>query len=279
VLSRQHPVSGARPPAVIPALVLTLATAAPLLPDSFDHSYRSYGELLTAIVRGARVDYRELVSRKPALEATVREFGASGAIDGWTKDEQKAFWINAYNVFTLKAIADRYPIRGGIFSLQPRNSIRQIDGVWTDLRFKAASREVSLDDIEHRILRPEFKDARVHFAINCASVSCPPLREEPYVPSQLDIQLDDAARRYLASDQGVRVNGRTLRVSSIFDWYGDDFVPAFAGPDTGGRSAKERAILGAVVRFGPPAAPEVARAPGARVRFLRYDWSLNDTIR
>lgn len=169
--------------------------------------------------------------------------------------------------------------RGNRFSLHPRNSIRQIDGVWTALAFRAAGRQVTLDDIEHRTLRPQFQDARIHFAINCASVSCPPLREEPYLPDRLNEQLDDAARRYLASPFGLRVDRSTLRVSSIFDWYGDDFIAKYAGLIESNRSATERATLGAILIFGPPHAQQLARAPDIRVRFLQYDWSLNDVSR
>ncbi len=258
MLRREHPVSGARP-SIVSVLVFAVAVGAATrgAEEGFDHSYTSYAALLTAIVRGPRVDYKTLVSAKQHLEAVARAFGSppESAERRWTKQERIAFWINAYNVFTLEAIADRYPIGG----------IRQIPGVWTDLRFRVASRDLSLDDIEHRILRPEFKDARVHFAINCASVSCPALREEPYVASRLDAQLDEAARRYLASPLGLQVRGVTLHVSSIFKWYGEDFGPA--------------GVLGAIGTYGPPAAQQVARSGDGRVRFLRYDWSLNDTAR
>ncbi len=265
MLSREHPVSGARPSSLALGLrsgkvLLTLAIGAASVSlggaNPFDHSYQSYGALLTSVVRGPRVDYATLVSRKQDLDVIARQLGSPSqdAERGWARDERLAFWINAYNVFTLKAVADRYPIRG----------IRQIPGVWTDLRFSVASRQLSLDDIEHRILRPAFNDARVHFAINCASVSCPPLREEPYVAARLGAQLDEAARRYLASPHGVRVSNRTLHVSSIFKWYGDDFAPA--------------GILGTIARYGPPAAQQAARSGDARVRFLRYDWSLNDAL-
>jgi hypothetical protein len=256
VLSREHPVSGTRP-STVGALVVAISAVVTFGASTFDHFYQSYGALLTPVVRDARVDYRVLVSRKRDLELVAREFGSPSeqAERGWTRQERIAFWINAYNVFTLKAIADRYPVR----------SIRQIRGVWTDLRFRGASREVTLDDIEHRILRPEFKDARVHFAINCASVSCPPLREEPYVAARLDAQLDEAARRYLASPLGLQMRGRTLHVSSIFKWYGDDFMPS--------------GIPGTIATYGPPAAQQIARSPDVRLRFLRYDWSLNDTAR
>ena len=146
----------------------------------------------------------------------------------WPRAQRMAFWINAYNFFTLHAIVDHYPIRGSWFSRYPQNSIRQIDGVWTRLTWRVAGRQVSLDDIEHRILRPEFKDPRIHFAVNCASLGCPPLRGEPYRAGTLDAQLDDNARQFLASPHGLRVDGRTLAVTSILKWYGGDFVERFA---------------------------------------------------
>src|SRR4029077_12604088 len=120
-----------------------------------------------------------------------------------------------------------YPIQSGWLSVLPKlwfqvpaNSIRQIDGVWTTAAWRAAGRTLTLDDIEHKILRPEFKEPRVHFAINCASVGCPPLAADPYRAGTLDAQLDAAARRYLASAQGLRVQGDTLLVSKILEWYG-----------------------------------------------------------
>src|SRR5207249_4265078 len=100
---------------------------------------------------------------------------------------------------------------------------------------RAAGRTLTLDDIEHRILRPQFKEPRVHFAVNCASVGCPPLAADPYRAATLDTQLDEAARRYLASERGLKVDGATLRVSKILEWYGEDFVPRFA-PDAQGKS-------------------------------------------
>jgi hypothetical protein len=187
-----------------------------------------------------------------------------------------AFWINAYNFFTLHAIVDHYPIRGSWFSRYPRNSIRQIDGVWTRLTWRVAGRTVSLDDIEHRILRPEFRDPRIHFAVNCASNGCPPLRGEPYRAGTLDAQLDDNARQFLASSHGLRVDGRTLAITSILKWYGDDFVEQFARLTPGARDPRQAAI-GVVATYGPPAAADLARSPRVRVRYLDYDWALNDT--
>ncbi len=113
--------------------------------------------------------------------------------------------------------------------------------------------------------------------MNCASVSCPPLAAEPYRADTLGAQLDAAARRYLASPEGLRLDGNTLRVSSIFKWYGEDFVAEYSPIVPGTRPQVERAILGAVVRYGPPAAAARARDGGAGIAFLDYDWSLNET--
>jgi len=256
--------------ALFPAAVVVGATA--------DHAYDRYAKVIRDHVRMPLVDYSALKKGRAALDAAVDAFAQATEAEerAWTREQRLAFWINAYNAFTLRAIVDHYPIRRPWLTLQPRNSIRQIDGVWTTMRWRAAGREVTLDDIEHQILRRELKEPRIHFAINCASVSCPPLPPEPYRAETLDAQLDEAARRYLASPEGLRVDGDTLRVSSILDWYGQDFVERFASLAPEGRDEKERAVRGVVIRFGPPEAAALARKASARIRFLSYDWSLND---
>lgn len=267
------------------ALVTVVAamTAATLLQgaEGFDHSYRAYGELLQRHVRGAGVDYAALKADRAALDRVVAAFDseATRGEPEWPRDQRMAFWINAYNAFTLRAIVDHYPIRSSWFTLQPRNSIRQIEGVWTELTWKAGGRAVTLDDIEHGILRPKFGDARIHFAVNCASISCPPLAPEPYVAPVLDRQLDAAARAYLAGAEGVRVDGDTLRVTSLFDWYGEDFIGQYAPLVAGERPAKERAILGTIVAFGSEPAKSLAATGRPRIRFIDYNWGLNDAAR
>ena len=244
-----------------------------------DLRFAAYGELLGRVVHGAEVDYRAILGDRSTLDRIVAEFAEVPAATekGWEARDRMAFWINAYNLFTLRAIVDHYPIRGSWFSRAPRNSIRQIDGVWTTLKWRASGRDVTLDQIEHGVLRPEFGDARVHMAVNCASKSCPPLRGEPYVGADLNRQLDDAARRYLASSAGARVDGNRLLVSKIFDWYGGDFVKQYAEMHPGVEPANDRAIRGFVERYGLPPAAAAARA-GAAIRFLDYDWSLNDVM-
>jgi hypothetical protein len=236
-------------------------------PDG-DRAYDGYARLLAQVVKGTRVDYRALVAARADLDAVAAAFDApeTRAIAQWSRPEQMAFWINAYNVFTLRAIADHYPIRSALLTTSPRNSIRQIDGVWTSLTWRAAGRSLTLDHIEHEILRPVFKDPRVHFAINCASVGCPPLNREPYLAGKLDAQLDEAARRYLASPSGLQVAGDRLKVSSILKWYGEDFG-----------TPRDRAVLAVIERFGPPPAAALAASGRAKLEFLDYDWTLNDT--
>ncbi len=268
------------------ALATVLAGVALTMPAgagsaAFDHTYSAFARVLAAHVEGPRVDYASLTAQRASLDAVAASFDGAGAGGeaGWTRDQRMAFWINAYNVFTLRAIVDHYPIQSSLFTLQPRNSIRQIDDVWTARRWRAAGRAVSLDDIEHKILRPEFKDARIHFAVNCASVGCPPLAAEPYRASTLDAQLDAAGRRYLGSPQGLQAGGDTLRVSSIFKWYGEDFIKTYAPIAPAGPDPATRAALGAVMRFGPADAASLAKSGRARVVFLDYDWSLNDVTR
>ncbi len=275
---------------------LTLATAAavvavsaafgsniePPASETFDHSYRSLAHVLERHVVGSRVDYAALQQQRAALDAAVTEIGQVEGpdFDTWTDDEQIAYWINAYNAFTLQAVVDNYPIDGGWFSflrLAPRNSIKQIAGVWTDLRWAAAGRPMTLDEIEHGTLRVRYDEPRIHFAVNCAAVSCPPLLAEPFVAKRLDRQLMLAARDFLASDHGVRVDGDTLEVSSILDWYGGDFVDDYSHLVDAPGSAQSRAIFGLVAKYGPSAAAPLAQSGTARIRFLRYDWALNDS--
>ena len=263
--------------ALLTAIAATFACAT-LGAAAFDHAHTPYAKVIREFVQQPYVDYSALKKGRAALDASIDAFAQPSAVEeqAWPRDERLAFWINAYNAFTLRAIVDHYPIKGSWLSLQPRNSIRQIDGVWTTIAWQAAGRRVTLDDIEHKILRAEFKEPRIHFAINCASISCPPLPPEPYLAPTLNAQLDQAARRYLASAEGLRVDGETLRVSSILKWYGEDFVEQFAGSAPVGRDPIERAIRGVIIRFGPPEAATLARRAAARIRFLDYNWSLND---
>ena len=197
----------------------------------------------------------------------------------WTREEQIAYWINAYNIFTLQAIIDHYPIQRRWFSwlmFSPHNSIKQIPGVWSRLQWRGAGHELTLDEIEHGILRKHYDEPRIHFAVNCAAISCPPLRSEPYIGLQLDEQLSQAAHDFLNSNLGLQIDGATLFVSKIFDWYGEDFFPNYAESVDTKYSILEQAILGFVAAYGPLEAAHLIQDDMVRIKFLKYNWALND---
>ena len=246
--------------------------------ETFDHEYRAYSKILSAHVVGIRVDYAKLANDRAELERIVQAFGnvPPSELRAWSREQRLAYWINAYNLFTMKVIVDHYPIQGSWISLHPRNSIRQIDGVWDELTWNAAGRAVTLDEIEHEILRPTFDEPLIHFAINCAALSCPPLRPDAYRADMLEAQLADSTRRALSGDGWLQIDGATLRVTAILDWFGGDFIPRYADRIDVAVSPRDRAILGLIAEHGPPAAQSLATDPNVRVRFLRYDWSLSD---
>ncbi|MCR9095277.1 MAG: DUF547 domain-containing protein [bacterium] len=210
-------------------------------------------------VVGTRVDYRAIAGSAEwkTLSAQLRAERPSRL----GREEQLAFWINAYNVFTIDLIVEHYPVE----------SIRDIGSflfpVWDQDVAIVEGREVSLGDIEHEILR-KMGEPRIHAAIVCASTSCPPLARTAFRAERLDAQLDAAMRRWLASpEKGVAIDraGRSVRVSAIFDWFEEDF-------EAGG------GVLATIARHVSTDDATWLRGPGreARIRHLDYDWTLND---
>lgn len=180
--------------------------------------------------------------------------------DGWSEKDRLAFLINAYNALTVKWIVQNYPVKsikdtGNLFS-----------SAWKKKFFKLFGEEGSLDGIEHGIIRKEFKEPRIHFAVVCASKGCPALRGEAYVGSRLDDQLESGARSFLSDANRNRFEAPdTLHLSKIFDWYGDDFKMG----------------AGSIQNFVATRLNiddrKVAAGEEFKVKFLDYDWSLNET--
>lgn len=209
------------------------------------------------------VDYAAL-ARDPSYRAALADFATADPAALPSDADRIAFWINAYNLLAMKAIVDRRPIAsikdGGSF-LFP---------IWKKEVGRIAGRERSLDEVEHGILRKDFAEPRVHFAVVCASLSCPDLRAEPYEGARLDGQLDDQATRFLANPaKGMRPgeDGETAEVSSIFKWFAADFERG------GGVAAFLRA------KAPPDVKPRIAKLTDAGLTYLDYDWSLNDSAR
>jgi hypothetical protein len=218
-----------------------------------DHS--AWDALLTRYVLPAGIDYTRWQSAavdREALRTYLREL-QTVAVDSLARDEQLAFWINLYNATTVQLVLGHYPTA----------SFRDIggpeDSPWKQPVIRIGRRELSLDAIEHEIVRPQFGDARIHFALNCAAASCPPLLNAAYQAQTLDAQLDAVTRAALNDSRFVdarecAARQGSIRLSRIFEWYAGDF--------------------GDVVDFlnRYRAAP---LDPGCRIEFMDYDWALN----
>jgi len=249
---------------------------------SFDFSL--YDGLLRSHVRDGRVDYAALKARPDSLTAFLEQIGQvdPGEAGGWPENERKAFWINAYNAITIEGIIRNYPIRpGGVLARLrfPDNSIRQIGGFWDTKFVPVMGGEITLDEIEHEILRAQFGDPRIHFVIVCASLGCPKLRGEAFTGENLDLQLDDAARALINDTTKVRLDQKENRLylSSIFDWYKDDFVAsAQADGELREYGRGVRGVVDFVTRFLPQEQSAFIRTRHPKIEYLGYDWSLND---
>jgi len=242
------------------ALILTHGAAAESAATAgFDHS--KFDRILKAHVdEQGRVDYNG-IAEDPMFETYMQSLETAD-VDSMSQDGQLAFWINAYNAVTIDKV----------IKWKPEKSVREtfIPGVWTSTKFfttrehTVAGRQLSQDDIEHEILRKQFQDPRIHFAIVCASSGCPPLPPFAYTEDNVQEKLDQETRKYLASDRGLRIDRaeNTLYLSKIFDWFGGDFV----------------AKSGSVIDFIKPYLSDKARVfleRNPKIADLEYDWSLN----
>ncbi len=214
-----------------------------------------YGRLLAKYVTPAgTVKYKEWKASADdvaALQKVTDQIG-SGAPSETSRNGRFAFHINAYNAWMLRLVLEKYPI-GSVRDIAP------LFGVFTQPRIMLGGKKVSLNHLEKEVLIPEFKDPRVHFAINCASASCPPLRNAPYTAAKLNAQLEVQARAFANRGAGaVEVSGSKARLSKIFDWYSADFK--------GSGDA-----IGFLNRYRSEPIPA-----GAKLSYFDYDWSLNE---
>jgi len=229
------------------------------------------------------VDYKGLKANRDRLDRYVRSLAAVDpkSYETWTNPEKIAFWINAYNGLTLKAIVDNYPItKGGLISglRFPAGSIRQIPGVWDEITNVVMGKPLTLDQIEHEILRKQFDEPRIHLALVCAAMGCPPLRNEPYTGARLDAQLEDQARKFFARSRNFRIDrkNQTVCLSSIFKWFGSDFARKYATEEFQQVAQDLRPVLGFAARYLEPDDAEYLKNQGYAIEYLDYDWSLNE---
>jgi hypothetical protein len=262
----------------VAATIAASGAATGLHAQAFDHAHGAWSALLrkhVLLLRGgqaSQVRYAGFKADRAVLQ--VYRDGLSSvseaAFKAFSKPQQMVFLINAYNASTVELILTKYP---ALTSIKDLGSV--FSSPWKPKWISLLGAKLSLDDIEHGMLREKgrFDDPRVHFAVNCASIGCPPLREEAFVAERLDAQLDEQALRFMSDRTRNRFAASTgrLEVSKIFDWYGDDFTLGHRG------IASLPAFLGryADVLADAPAERERVRGGRAEISFLPYDWSLN----
>jgi len=255
------------------------AGAPPAWAQAFDHTHGPWTALLRKHVRllrggqATQVDYAGFAADRTALRAYLDGVSAipSATFARWSRAERQAFLINAYNAFTVELILTRYP---DLKSIKDLGSL--ISNPWKPKWIPLLGTKVSLDDIEHAMLRKrgDYDDPRVHFAVNCASIGCPALREEAFVAARLDAQMDEQTLRFVSDRSRNRFNAQRgrLELSKIFDWYGEDFRLGHRG-------------IASLQAFAARYADQLADAPADRERirsgtldiaYTDYDWALND---
>jgi Protein of unknown function, DUF547 len=269
------------------AFTLTAALAfasAVATAQSFDHSHAALTTLLKKHVvvidggKSSQVNYAALGKERAALKSYLDVLSAVADADfkTWSKAQQMAFLINAYNGYTLELILQNYPTK----------SIKDIGGTfdnrWKRKFFKLLGGESFLDKIEHDTLRKPgaYNEPRVHFAVNCASVGCPPLREEAFTADKLDKQLEEQAVRFLSDHSRNRFANGKLEVSMIFKWFKEDWESGYKGFD--GKTAPIKSRNEYFARY----AKQLADSPADQAKiaegkidisYLDYDWLLNGT--
>ena len=244
----------------VPGLLLVLATlllAWTSVASAEVFSHAALDTVLQAHLHDGRVAYGALARDRGPLDRYLAAT-ENARPDTWTREEQIAFWVNVYNARVLEGVIRR----PGIESVLDVGKILFLPtlGFFKD-KFGVAGERLSLNDIEHNILRERFDEPRIHFVLNCASASCPLLPQHPLTAAGLDEQLEAATVQFLADRSRNRIGpSRSLELSSIFKWYGNDFKKS----------------AGSVRKFIELHWPGEERfAPDLPVRFLDYDWSLN----
>ena len=242
--------------------------------NAFDHS--QWGTLLKEHVlplnggQASQVDYQGFADDKAQLDRYLADLSQvdNADFDNWSKDEQLAFLINAYNAWTVDLILTKWP---DLDSIKDLGSFFR--SPWSQSFIPLLGETRSLDDIEHTLIRgsDHYQDPRIHFAVNCASIGCPALRNEAYTGKRLDTQLDEQTRLFLQDHSRNRIDGGKLWLSSIFKWYREDFEKGWQG-----YSSLEQFLVDHAVDLSLTSEEiQKLKDKDMTIRFLDYDWALN----
>ena len=248
--------------------------------SAIDALHRPFDQILDIQVRDGFVYYRALRAERGRLDRYVASLDvAASTYDAWPRDQQLAFWINAYNAFVLQTVLDHYPIRGKA-AAYPASSLRQIPGAFERLPHRAAGRRVTLDEIE-KVILPAFKDPRVHLALGRGAIGSGRLRSEAYTGSRLTTQLDAVQSEFVTRKTMMTVDRAEdqVTVTPIVSWHEAEFVAAYdkgANGPFAARSPIERAIVAFVMPHLLPLERDLVQKNTFRVTYHSFDWRLND---
>lgn len=265
---------------LISLLMLTFGSAASA--QSFDHSHTALTALLkrhVVVVDGGKttkVKYTDLKKDQPQLKTYLDSLSKvpEAEFNGWSKAQRMAFLINAYNGYTLELILQNYPVK----SIKDIGSV--FDNRWKRKFFKLLGQDSFLDKIEHETLRKPgaYNDVRIHYAVNCASIGCPSLREEAFTADKLDKQLEEQAVRFLSDRSRNRYANGKLEVSMIFNWFKEDWAAGYTGFDgkTAAIKSREEYFARYAKQLADNAADQAKITEGkVPISNLDYDWNLN----
>jgi len=205
-----------------------------------------------------KVNYKGFIADGEQLDAYLTLLSSNPPDrETWSDEEQLAYWINAYNAFTIKLIINHYPVKS-IRDIGPTLSIPLVNTVWHLEFFTIGGKKASLDEIEHKILRKEFDEPRIHFAINCASISCPQLLNSAYIAENLEAQLEQAARSFINDVKLNTMQATGAELSSIFSWFKSDFT-------------RNGGLIDYINQYA-----NVNLNKDAKISYKEYNWFLNE---
>jgi hypothetical protein len=248
--------------AIFPILLILLVICSPTVatnPDSMPTSHQLFDQLLKKYVNNeGLVNYVELKKDRPSLKAYLATLEKNAPNEKWSKNEQLAYWINAYNAYTLDLILEYYPVES-VKDIGSKIQIPFVNTAWDKKFINIAGETYDLNNIEHGIIRKCFDEPRIHFALVCAAMSCPRLRNEAYTAEKLELQLTQAAKDFL-SDKSKNdfKNANEVNLSKIFSWFGGDFN-------------NESSLIEYLNNYAP-----IKLNENADINYKDYDWVLNE---
>jgi hypothetical protein len=243
--------------------------------NHYDPNHLAYDNLLKVFVADGLVNYAGLKQNPQQLKQYLNDLSQvkKETFAKWDKNQQLAYLINLYNAATLKLIVDNYPIE----SIKDIGSF--FKGPWNQDVVKLFGDTITLNTLEHEIIRKDYDEPRIHIALVCAAKGCPPLRSEPYIGKKLDAQLDEQSKIFLRGSTGLQIDrqNKIVYASSIFKWYGEDFINKYT-PQSGfkGFNETQQAFLNFCSLYLSQADQEYLQTGDYSIKYLNYDWSLNE---